>query len=133
MAFFSLIFRNVASSFSASNVWKQECKHTKNGDLPDKASTLFSVIGNSISSVCMITSLRSTLTAYISSVPRRSANNILPYEPLPKTLIKLKSPARIISRLLILCVKLVSPAISARFLGTAAAAGAAAAGAAAIF
>uniref|UniRef100_A0A1B0BVR6 Uncharacterized protein n=1 Tax=Glossina palpalis gambiensis TaxID=67801 RepID=A0A1B0BVR6_9MUSC len=91
---------------SPTIVWKQECKHTKNGDLPDKASTLFSVIGNSISSVCMITSLRNTLTAYNSSVPRRSANNILPYEPLPKTLIKLKSAARIISRLLILCVNL---------------------------
>uniref|UniRef100_A0A182JI04 Uncharacterized protein n=1 Tax=Anopheles atroparvus TaxID=41427 RepID=A0A182JI04_ANOAO len=84
-------------------VWKQECSCTRNGGLVESARTRFSTIVHSTSSSWMMMSFFRILIAYSSSVPLRSASITLPNEPLPRTIRKLKSVARMTSFLDMLC------------------------------
>uniref|UniRef100_A0A182UYB0 Uncharacterized protein n=1 Tax=Anopheles merus TaxID=30066 RepID=A0A182UYB0_ANOME len=96
-------------------VWKQECSCTRNGGLLDRARTRFSTIVHSTSSSWMMMSFFRILIAYSSSVPLRSASITLPNEPLPSTIRKLKSVARMTSFFVMLCGTSLSPIIGIFF------------------
>uniref|UniRef100_A0A2M3ZPQ3 Putative secreted peptide n=1 Tax=Anopheles braziliensis TaxID=58242 RepID=A0A2M3ZPQ3_9DIPT len=63
----------------------------------------------------MMMSFFRILIAYSSSVPLRSASITLPNEPLPSTIRKLKSVARMTSFLVMLCGTSLSPIIGIFF------------------